>query len=112
MLLNEGTIHGRRVLSPESVALMRSNLVGDLYDGGVAYPNSKGTGFGILVRTILDPAACGCGRSRAHLDGPVPTERPAGPTRCMNWSPSTSYSSGCLTWNSNLGEVIASALTN
>jgi len=64
MLLNEGTIHGKRVLRPQSVALMRSNLVGDLYDGGVAYPNSKGTGFGILVRTILDPAACACGRSK------------------------------------------------
>jgi|KBSMisStaDraftv2_1062788.scaffolds.fasta_scaffold114486_1 CubicO group peptidase (beta-lactamase class C family) len=64
MLLNEGTIHGKRVLRPESVALMRSNLVGDLYDGGIAYPNSKGTGFGILVRTILDPAACACGRSK------------------------------------------------
>jgi CubicO group peptidase (beta-lactamase class C family) len=64
MLLHEGTIHGKRVLRPESVALMRSNLVGDLYDGGVAYPNSKGTGFGVLVRTILDPAACRCGRSK------------------------------------------------
>lgn len=64
MLLNEGTIHGKRVLRPESVALMRSNLVGDLYDGGIAYPNSKGSGFGILVRTILDPVACGCGRSK------------------------------------------------
>ena len=64
MLLNEGTIHGKRVLRPESVATMRSNLVGDLYDGGIAYPNSKGTGFGVLVRTILDPAACACGRSQ------------------------------------------------
>jgi CubicO group peptidase (beta-lactamase class C family) len=64
MLLNEGTIHGRRVLRPESVALMRSNLVGNLYDGGIAYPGSKGAGFGILVRTILDPAACNCGRSK------------------------------------------------
>lgn len=64
MLLNEGAIHGRRVLRPESVALMRSNLVGNLYDGGVAYPGSKGAGFGILVRTILDPALCNCGRDR------------------------------------------------
>lgn len=64
MLLNEGTVHGKRVLRSESVALMRSNLVGDLYDGGIAYPNSKGTGFGILVRTILDQAACACGRSQ------------------------------------------------
>ena len=63
MLLNKGTIHGNRVLRPESVALMSSNLVGDLYTGRGAYPEPvKGTGFGILVRTVLDPATCGCGR--------------------------------------------------
>jgi CubicO group peptidase (beta-lactamase class C family) len=64
MLLNGGTIHGRRILRPESVALMASNLVGDLYDGGIAYPGAKSTGFGIQVRTILDPEACACGRAR------------------------------------------------
>lgn len=64
MLLNQGEIHGRRVLRPDSVALMRSNLVGDLYDGGIAYPHAKGTGFGILVRTVLDPAVCACGRAK------------------------------------------------
>jgi CubicO group peptidase (beta-lactamase class C family) len=63
MLLNKGTIHGKRVLRPESVALMSSNLVGDLYTGHGAYPEPvKGTGFGVLVRTVLDPATCGCGR--------------------------------------------------
>ena len=63
MLLNKGTIHGKRVLRAESVALMSSNLVGDLYTGHGAYPNPvKGTGFGILVRTVLDPQTCGCGR--------------------------------------------------
>jgi CubicO group peptidase (beta-lactamase class C family) len=63
MLLNKGTIHGKRVLHPESVALMSSNLVGDLYTGHGAYPNPvEGTGFGVLVRTVLDPATCGCGR--------------------------------------------------
>jgi CubicO group peptidase (beta-lactamase class C family) len=50
------------VLRPESVELMRSNLVGDLYKGigGV----TQGTGFGVLVRTVLDPATCGCGRAK------------------------------------------------
>jgi CubicO group peptidase (beta-lactamase class C family) len=63
MLLNKGTIHGKRVLHPKSVALMSSNLVGDLYTGHGAYPEPvKGTGFGILVRTVLDPSTCGCGR--------------------------------------------------
>lgn len=62
MLLNKGTIAGNRVLKPESVALMSSNLVGDLYKG--IGNTTKGTGFGVLVRTVLDPATCGCGRSK------------------------------------------------
>ena len=60
MLLNEGTIHGRRVLRPRSVRLMRSNLVGDLYRG--IGGTTQGTGFGVQVRTVLDPDTCGCGR--------------------------------------------------
>ena len=61
MLLNKGAVHGRRVLKPESVELMHTNLIGDLYHGiGGA---TKGTGFGVLVRTVLDPTTCGCGRS-------------------------------------------------
>ncbi len=63
MLLNQGEIHGARVLRPESVKLMHTNLVGDLYTGAGAYPETKGTGFGVLVRTVLDPATCGCGRA-------------------------------------------------
>jgi len=62
MLLNKGVIHGRRVLRPESVELMHTNLVGDLYTGAGAYPETRGQGFGILVRTILDTKTCGCGR--------------------------------------------------
>jgi len=62
MLLNKGTIHGRRVLRPESVELMRSNLIGDLYKG--IGGTTQGTGFGIQVRTVLDPATCGCGRAK------------------------------------------------
>jgi CubicO group peptidase (beta-lactamase class C family) len=61
MLLNKGTIHGRRVLKPESVELMSSNLVGDLYRGIGGATN--GTGFGVLVRVVLDAGTCGCGRS-------------------------------------------------
>ena len=79
MLLNNGTIHGRRVLRPESVALMRSNLVQNLYDGGVAFPNSKGTGFGVQVRTILDSESCNCGR-------PVGSFGWAGAYGTMSWT--------------------------
>ncbi|MEI7932458.1 MAG: serine hydrolase domain-containing protein [Alphaproteobacteria bacterium] len=60
MLLNKGTINGKHVLKASSVELMHKNLIGDLYHGinGV----TEGTGFGILVRTVLDPNTCGCGR--------------------------------------------------
>ncbi len=61
MLLNKGTIHGKRILKPESVELMHTNLVGDLYKG--IGNTTKGTGFGVLVRVVLDPKTCGCGRS-------------------------------------------------
>ncbi|HEY8572767.1 serine hydrolase domain-containing protein [Phenylobacterium sp.] len=62
MLLNKGTIHGRRVLKPESVALMSSNLVGDLYRG--TRGDTRGTGFGVQVRTVLDAELSGSGRSK------------------------------------------------
>jgi CubicO group peptidase (beta-lactamase class C family) len=61
MLLNKGTIHGKRVLKPESVELMHTNLIGDMYHG--LQGTTQGTGFGVLVRVVLDPATCGCGRS-------------------------------------------------
>lgn len=59
MLLNGGEIHGRRVLRAESVELMHTNLVGDLFTGAGAYPEANGMGFGVLVRTVLDPTASG-----------------------------------------------------
>jgi CubicO group peptidase (beta-lactamase class C family) len=61
MLLNKGTIHAKRVLSPESVELMHTNLIGDLYHG--LQGTTQGTGFGVLVRTVLDPSTCNCNRS-------------------------------------------------
>ena len=63
MLLNKGTIHGKRVLRPESVALMSSNLVGDLYKGVSAERPTRGTGFGIQVRVVTDAAASESHRS-------------------------------------------------
>lgn len=61
MLLNKGTIHGKRVLRPASVELMHTNLIGDLYHG--LQGTTRGTGFGVLVRTVLDPSQCDCGRA-------------------------------------------------
>ncbi len=61
MLLNKGAFNGKRVLKPESVALMSSNLIGDKYRGIAG--TTRGTGFGVQVRVVLDAANCGCGRS-------------------------------------------------
>ena len=61
MLLNKGTIHGRRVLRPESVELMRTNMVGNLYRGTTG--GATGTGFGVLVRVVLDAPNSGSFRS-------------------------------------------------
>ena len=65
MLLNKGTIHGRRVLKPESVALMSSNLVGDLYRG--LGGNEGGSGFGVLVRVVQDASKVP-GRTKGSLN--------------------------------------------
>ena len=61
MLLNKGTLHGKRVLKPESVELMHTNLVGDLYKG--TRGDATGTGFGILVRVVTDAPNSRSGRS-------------------------------------------------
>jgi CubicO group peptidase (beta-lactamase class C family) len=61
MLLNKGTIHGKRVLRPESVELMRTNMVGDLYRG--TRGDATGTGFGVLARVVTDAATSKSGRS-------------------------------------------------
>lgn len=60
MLLNKGTVNGRQVLKPESVALMRSSLIGKLYEE--ADRNRPANDFGVMVRVIRDEAACNCGR--------------------------------------------------
>jgi len=60
MLLNKGELNGKRLLKPESVALMSSNQTGDLYGG--TNGATKGTGFGLTVRVLKDPAAANSGR--------------------------------------------------
>jgi CubicO group peptidase (beta-lactamase class C family) len=60
MLLNNGELDGKRILKPESVALMTQNHIGNLrlYSDGTR-PNSglAGTGFGLGVAVVHDPAA-------------------------------------------------------
>jgi CubicO group peptidase (beta-lactamase class C family) len=54
MLLDQGTLFGNRILSPESVATMSSNQVGGLYYGK---GKNSGVGFGYTVEVLLDPEA-------------------------------------------------------
>ena len=61
MLANGGTLFGKRLLSPESVATMASNQVGELYQGNGKQP---GWGFGYAVAVVLDPAAANSARGR------------------------------------------------
>ncbi|MBI1340309.1 serine hydrolase [bacterium] len=60
MLLNGGEINGRRLLKPESIALMTQNHIGDLRlysDGTSANSGLPGTGFGLDFAVVTDPAA-------------------------------------------------------
>jgi CubicO group peptidase (beta-lactamase class C family) len=53
MLLNRGTLNGRRLLKPETVALMSRNHVGKLFAGWI--PSiSAGFGFGLGVSVVED----------------------------------------------------------
>ncbi|HEY1130646.1 MAG TPA: serine hydrolase domain-containing protein [Roseateles sp.] len=61
MLLNQGSLNGRRVLSPEGVRLLSSNQVGSRF--AEVYPDwTGGHGFGLGVAVVEDPAK-GMGRA-------------------------------------------------
>jgi CubicO group peptidase (beta-lactamase class C family) len=53
MLLNRGTLNGRRLLKPETVALMSRNHVGKLFAEWIP-PITGGHGFGLGVRVLED----------------------------------------------------------
>ena len=60
MLLNKGALDGKRVLKPESVALMAQNQIGALRlfsDGTRPTSGAAGTGFGLDFAVVTDPAA-------------------------------------------------------
>lgn len=58
MLLNGGTLNGKRFLSPKTIELMAANHVGDMFNGKLGRPD-HGMGFGFLVTVVLDPVAAG-----------------------------------------------------
>lgn len=61
MLLDGGTLDGRRLLAPRSVELMRMNHVGTLYNGFRG--DEQGVGFGLAVEVTLDEAVAALRRS-------------------------------------------------
>lgn len=66
MLLNLGQLNGRRLLTPETVSLMASNHVGDLYKNAIpGFPAlTAGRGFGLGVSVTLEPEVAKTGRGR------------------------------------------------
>jgi len=57
MLVNEGELDGAKILSPESVRIMRTNSLRDELDirGGPDRPGQAGIGFGVDFAVIYDP---------------------------------------------------------
>ena len=63
MLLGRGSLFGKRLLSPESVAIMTRNQAGQLYGKqGKGKNETSGHGFGYTVEIVLDPALAGSAR--------------------------------------------------
>jgi CubicO group peptidase (beta-lactamase class C family) len=75
MLLNRGELNGRRILKPETVALMSTNHVGSLFEQFTLFQR-KGCGFGLGVGIVLDTVASGTGRGRGSFgwDGAYGTD--------------------------------------
>ena len=61
MLVNKGTLFGHRLLKPESVAMMSTNQVGNLYNE--TEKGGSGRGFGYTVGVTVDPAQAKDGRT-------------------------------------------------
>lgn len=65
MLVNDGELDGKRLLSPRGVDLIGSSHVGDLFIGQAGRP--KGMGFGLTVEVVVDPVQAGTFRSRGSF---------------------------------------------
>src|SRR5947207_13078858 len=56
MLVNGGTLNGKRYLSPKTVELLSSNHTGEMVNGQMGRP-ARGMGFALGVQVWLDPVA-------------------------------------------------------
>ena len=61
MLVNEGELDGVRIISPESVRIMRTNSLSDEVNMqyGIGGPGQPGQGFGVDFAVTFDPQAAG-----------------------------------------------------
>jgi len=59
MLANGGELDGARILKPETVELMRTNVLAEGVTVDLYGPSQKGVGFGLDFAVIMDPAAAG-----------------------------------------------------
>lgn len=75
MLLDGGTLNGKRYLGPRTVELMASNHVGDMFNGKLGRP-ARGMGYGLLMAVIQDHVAAGLDVSNGAFgwDGAFGTE--------------------------------------
>lgn len=62
MLLGRGSFNGRRILRPETVRQMTTNQVGSLFADWIPVV-TKGAGFGLGVRIVMDANASSASRS-------------------------------------------------
>ncbi|MDR0524639.1 MAG: beta-lactamase family protein [Spirochaetaceae bacterium] len=59
MLLRNGKLGGTRILSRKTIALIRQNQVSTDQIKRFGFPSMTGYGYGLGVRTLLDPGAAG-----------------------------------------------------
>jgi CubicO group peptidase (beta-lactamase class C family) len=61
MLLNGGELEGKRILKPETVKLMRTNMLGEAIMNSDVPPfnTARGRGFGLDFAVVLDSAKAG-----------------------------------------------------
>lgn len=85
MLRRRGELNGRRILKPETVALMSTNHVGTLFED-IPFLGRKGWGFGLSVGVVMDPVAAGSARGRGSFgwDGAHGTDGWVDPERDMS----------------------------
>ena len=102
MLVDHGRApDGRPLLGARTVALMGTNLVGDLYRGEGAYLKPMyGHGFGVLVQVLIDPVAGAADSARSP--GAFGW---AGYLGTMNWTDPAEQIAGVIMLQQNNREV-------